>query len=78
KILRSTRNTTKLISKLFNYLESELAPIKTMHGVLMEINGVGVIITGKSGIGKSETAVELIKRAARVIILISIIRVRVG
>ncbi|MGV8149052.1 MAG: HPr(Ser) kinase/phosphatase, partial [Alkaliphilus sp.] len=62
KILRSTRNTTKLISKLFNYLESELAPIKTMHGVLMEINGVGVLITGKSGIGKSETAVELIKR----------------
>ncbi|PHS31051.1 MAG: HPr kinase/phosphorylase [Alkaliphilus sp.] len=62
KILRSTRNTTKLISKLFNYLESELAPTKTLHGVLMEINGVGVLITGKSGIGKSETAVELIKR----------------
>jgi len=59
KILRSTRNTTKLISKLFNYLESELAPTKTLHGVLMEINGVGVL---KSGIGKSETAVELIKR----------------
>lgn len=62
KILRSTRNTTKLISKLFNFLESELAPTKTLHGVLMEINGVGVLITGKSGIGKSETAVELIKR----------------
>ena len=62
KILRSTRNTTKLISKLFNFLESELAPTKTVHGVLMEINGVGVLITGKSGIGKSETAVELIKR----------------
>lgn len=62
KILRSTRNTTKLISKLFNFLESELAPTKTIHGVLMEINGVGVLITGKSGIGKSETAVELIKR----------------
>jgi len=62
KILRSKRNTTKLISRLFNYLEHELAPTKTMHGVLMEINGVGVLITGKSGIGKSETAVELIKR----------------
>jgi len=62
KILRSNRNTTKLVSKLVNYLETELAPIITMHGVLMDIYGVGVLITGKSGIGKSETAVELIKR----------------
>ncbi|KAB3529230.1 HPr kinase/phosphorylase [Alkaliphilus pronyensis] len=62
KILRSHRNTTKLISKLVNYLEDKLAPSVVLHGVLMEIYGVGVLITGKSGIGKSETAVELIKR----------------
>lgn len=62
KILRSNKNTTKLIGKLVNYLEKELAPTITMHGVLMDIYGVGVLITGKSGIGKSETAVELINR----------------
>lgn len=62
KLLRSHRNTTKLISNLINYLEIKLAPIVTLHGVLMDVYGVGVFITGKSGIGKSETAVELIKR----------------
>ncbi len=62
KILRSDLNTTQLISKLVNYLEDKLAPTVTLHGVLMDIYGVGVLITGKSGIGKSETAVELIKR----------------
>ncbi|ABR50203.1 HPr kinase [Alkaliphilus metalliredigens QYMF] len=62
KILRSHKNTTKLISKVINYLEDTLAPTITLHGVLMDIYGVGVLITGKSGIGKSETAVELIKR----------------
>ncbi|GAB6084935.1 HPr(Ser) kinase/phosphatase [Alkaliphilus crotonatoxidans] len=62
KILRSGLNTTKLTNKLVNYLEDKLAPTITLHGVLMDIYGVGVLITGKSGIGKSETAVELIKR----------------
>lgn len=62
KIVRSNLNTTSLIIKLINYLEDKLAPTITLHGVLMDIYGVGVLITGKSGIGKSETAVELIKR----------------
>ncbi|WP_242837255.1 HPr(Ser) kinase/phosphatase [Alkaliphilus transvaalensis] len=62
KILRSEHNTTHLISMLVGYLEDKLAPSLTLHGVLMDIYGVGVLITGKSGIGKSETAVELIKR----------------
>ncbi|SDL28852.1 HPr(Ser) kinase/phosphatase [Natronincola ferrireducens] len=62
KILRSTLNTTKLISNLVNYLEDSLAATITLHGVLMDIYGIGVLITGKSGIGKSETAIELIKR----------------
>jgi HPr kinase/phosphorylase len=62
KILGSPMNTTKLISKLSNYLEYHLAETARIHGVLMDVYGVGVLITGKSGIGKSETAVELIKR----------------
>lgn len=62
KILRSGLNTTRLSSNIVNYLEDHLAPIITVHGVLMEVYGIGVLIVGKSGIGKSETAVELIKR----------------
>ncbi|SNT15937.1 Hpr(Ser) kinase/phosphatase [Anaerovirgula multivorans] len=62
KILRSSFNTTKLVSVLLNYLEDCLAPAVTLHGVLMDIYGIGTLITGKSGIGKSETAIELIKR----------------
>ncbi|SET47506.1 Hpr(Ser) kinase/phosphatase [Natronincola peptidivorans] len=62
KIVRSSLNTTKLISDLLNYLEDSLAPSVTLHGVLMDIHGIGTLITGKSGIGKSETAIELIKR----------------
>ena len=62
KLMGSPMNTTKLISRLSNYLEYHLAETTRIHGVLMDIYGVGVLITGKSGIGKSETAVELIKR----------------
>lgn len=62
KLLGSPMNTTKLISRLSNYLEYHLAETARIHGVLMDVYGVGVLITGKSGIGKSETAVELIKR----------------
>ncbi|NLM04279.1 MAG: HPr kinase/phosphorylase [Clostridiales bacterium] len=62
KLLRSEISTTKLTSIITNYLEEKLAPNIIIHGVLMEIYGIGVLIIGKSGIGKSETAVELIKR----------------
>lgn len=62
KLLGSSLNTTKLITRLSNYLDYHLAETARVHGVLMDIYGVGVLITGKSGIGKSETAVELIKR----------------
>lgn len=62
KLLGSPMNTTKLISRLSNYLEYHLAETARIHGVLMDIYGVGVLITGESGIGKSETAIELIKR----------------
>ena len=53
--------------KFFEYLSIQLAPRTTMHGVLMEVYGWGVLITGESGIGKSETAVELIKRGHRLV-----------
>lgn len=66
-LLKSNLSTTKLISKLTNYLEAELAPRTTLHGVLVEVYGVGVLITGSSGIGKSETALELLKRGHRLV-----------
>lgn len=61
-ILKSKNRTTAISGELYNYLHKKLAPRKTFHGVLLDIHGMGVLITGKSGIGKSETALELIKR----------------
>src|SRR4029079_11864301 len=61
-ILRSPRKTTRVLSRLTNYLEGKFAPTTSMHGVLVDIYGVGVLITGQSGVGKSETALELVKR----------------
>jgi HPr kinase/phosphorylase len=61
-VLKSQYKTTSLFSELFSFLQSYLAEKTSMHGVLMDINGVGVLITGKSGIGKSEVALELVRR----------------
>lgn len=61
-VLKSKMITTRLISKIMNYIDSELAESTTVHGVLVNVYGVGILITGQSGIGKSETALELIKR----------------
>lgn len=66
-ILRTKLATTRILSKMTNYLEGELAPRQSIHGVLMDIYGLGVLITGDSGIGKSETALDLIKRGHRLI-----------
>ena len=66
-LLRSGESSTILTSKLFEYLSIQLAPRTTVHGVLMEVYGWGVLIMGESGIGKSETAIELIKRGHRLI-----------
>lgn len=66
-VLQSKQKTTTLISQLTNYLEAEFAPRTALHGVLVDIYGVGVLITGKSGVGKSETALELIKRGHRLV-----------
>ena len=59
--------TSSIVSSIIAYLTRELAPRITRHGVLMEIYGEGVLLIGESGIGKSETAVELIKRGHRLI-----------
>ncbi|MDA4896626.1 HPr kinase/phosphorylase, partial [Streptomyces sp. MS2A] len=58
-VLRSPLKTTRLTSRLTNFLESQLAPTTAIHGVLVDVYGVGVLIIGKSGVGKSETALEL-------------------
>ncbi|WP_444684871.1 HPr(Ser) kinase/phosphatase [Alkalicoccus luteus] len=59
--------TTRLSSKLTTYLESRLAPMTAMHGVLIDIYGIGVLITGSSGVGKSETALDLVRRGHRLV-----------
>ncbi|MFH0767445.1 MAG: HPr(Ser) kinase/phosphatase [Bacillota bacterium] len=61
-IMKSKIRTTPLSGLLYAYLHSKLAPRTSIHGVLLDIHGMGTMITGKSGIGKSETALELIKR----------------
>ena len=66
-ILLAQETTSYVISNLITYLKYALAPRITRHGVLMEVYGEGVFITGESGIGKSETAVELLKRGHRLI-----------
>jgi HPr kinase/phosphorylase len=66
-VLRVTMKTTRFSSRLTNFLESKLAPTTAVHGVLVDIYGVGVLITGQSGVGKSETALELVKRGHRLI-----------
>ena len=66
-ILRTPKHTSSIVSAIIAYLNRELAPQITRHGVLMEIYGEGVLLTGESGIGKSETAIELIKRGHRLV-----------
>ncbi|MBS4534802.1 HPr kinase/phosphorylase [Clostridium sp. D2Q-14] len=66
-ILRTGLPTTKFVNKLITCLDDMLAPSTTIHGVLVDIYGIGVLIVGKSGVGKSETALELIKRGHRLI-----------
>ncbi|TQS74804.1 HPr kinase/phosphorylase [Ornithinibacillus gellani] len=66
-ILQSPRKTTRVISRLTNYLEIKFAPSTAIHGVLVDVYGVGVLITGQSGVGKSETALELVKRGHRLV-----------
>lgn len=66
-ILRAAKNTSIVINELVSFLSIKLAPTTTMHGVLIEVYGVGVLLIGKSGIGKSETALDLIIRGHRLV-----------
>ncbi|RKD21817.1 HPr kinase/phosphorylase [Ammoniphilus oxalaticus] len=66
-VLYSNLSTTKLFSKVATFLEGRLAPVTTIHGVLVDVYGIGVLLMGGSGIGKSETALELVKRGHRLI-----------
>lgn len=66
-VLRSHETTSYTVSSLITSLKASLAPRITRHGVLVEIYGEGILILGDSGIGKSEAAVELIKRGHRLI-----------
>ena len=66
-ILRSSESTTYLSSILTDYLRQRLAARTSIHGVLVEIKGMGVLLTGVSGVGKSETALGLVHRGHRLI-----------
>lgn len=66
-VIRSKVPTTTLASQITDFLENKLAPTTTIHGVLVDIYGIGILISGTSGIGKSETALELVKRGHRLI-----------
>ena len=66
-VYRTDEITVNLEMNIINYLNSALAPERTMHGVLVDVYGVGLLITGKSGVGKSESALELVKRGHRLV-----------
>ncbi|NCB05700.1 MAG: HPr(Ser) kinase/phosphatase, partial [Clostridia bacterium] len=66
-VLRSACKTTKLSFQAIMFLTRKLAPHVTRHGVLVDVYGVGVLLTGESGVGKSEAALELVKRGHQLV-----------
>lgn len=66
-LLRTSDTTSSFMASLISFLNVELAPRVTRHGVLVEVYGEGLLILGESGVGKSETAIELVKRGHRLI-----------
>lgn len=66
-VFRTEMETSQFMSALISYLNVQLAPRRTRHGVLVEVYGEGVLIMGESGVGKSETAIELVKRGHRLV-----------
>lgn len=66
-VIRSNRTTTEVISKVIVFLVDKHAPRTTIHGGAVDVYGVGVLLTGKPGIGKSETALELVERGHRLV-----------
>ncbi|MCR5154172.1 MAG: HPr(Ser) kinase/phosphatase [Lachnospiraceae bacterium] len=66
-IFRSQKSTSDFMAEVIRWLKVELAPRISIHGVLVDVYGEGILITGESGIGKSEAALELIKRGHRLV-----------
>lgn len=66
-VLRTDNSTSRFMSALIAFLNVELAPRITMHGVLVEVYGEGILLLGNSGVGKSEAAIELVKRGHRLV-----------
>ena len=66
-LLSTEQQTAPLIAEILRWLNVQLAPCKSMHGVLVDCYGVGVLLMGESGIGKREAALELIKRGHRLV-----------
>ncbi|MGN0622715.1 MAG: HPr(Ser) kinase/phosphatase [Oscillospiraceae bacterium] len=66
-IVRTNESTTAFVAALIGFLNVRLAPRITRHGVLIEVYGEGILIVGESGVGKSETAIELVKRGHRLV-----------
>ena len=66
-ILKCNKKTSSLLSSLYQYLSGKLAERQSLHGTLVDISGVGVLIRGKSGLGKSEVALELVRRGHQLV-----------
>ncbi len=66
-VFKTRMSTTKFIGEIINYLEETMAPKARVHGVLVDVYGVGVLLMGKSGVGKSECALDLVKRGHRLV-----------
>ena len=66
-ILKAKKTSSELISSLFQYLSSKMSERISLHGTLVDISGVGVLIRGKSGLGKSEVALELVRRGHQLV-----------
>lgn len=66
-VLRTNKTTSSFMAEVIRWLNVELAPRISIHGVLVDVYGEGILITGESGIGKSEAALELIKRGHRLV-----------
>ena len=66
-LLRTEDSTSASMSALISYLNVQIAPRRTRHGVLVEVYGEGILILGESGVGKSEAAIELVKRGHRLV-----------
>jgi HPr kinase/phosphorylase len=77
-VLQTGRRTSEFLAALISWLNVELAPQTSVHGVLVEAYGEGILILGDSGIGKSETAIELVKRGHRLVADDSVILRRVS